>query len=329
MTKFIKILIGGTLLIVITSALAFNNYISNFNNWTITKNKNTLNEISWAEFRWTNDTLNGKYFTKTSMSIPCKIDDLPYNFTFQFDLGADLTQLYENSLKSFVNLNPDLSNKIKIIKKGVFMKTSKKYYEDLTLSFGDYKAKNPTAYLRSEYGDKFDTNNITKEDTFHLGSIGADLFQKKILIIDYPNQRFAICDEVPNQFQNNLINIELDKYGRVILPFKLKQNNYKILFDNGSSLFPLITTTANRAKFSNDTIIDSIETSSWGHKHFVDSRIIKDTFELGGRKFSNVKVYENHSLYGIDYSIDGVTGNSLFWNNTIVIDFKNKRFGVN
>ena len=43
---------------------------------------------------------------------------------------------------------------------------------------------------------------------------------------------------------------------------------------------------------------------------------------------SNVKVYANHSGLGIDNKTDGMTGNSLFWDKTIIIDFRNKKFGV-
>jgi len=60
----------------------------------------------------------------------------------------------------------------------------------------------------------------------------------------------------------------------------------------------------------------------------VDSRMITDTFEIAGMKFCNVKIYENHAGLGIDESTDGMAGNFLFWNHTILIDFKNKKFGV-
>jgi hypothetical protein len=56
--------------------------------------------------------------------------------------------------------------------------------------------------------------------------------------------------------------------------------------------------------------------------------MITDTFAIAGIKFSNVKVYENHTGLGINKKTDGMIGNALFWNNTIIIDFKNKKFGV-
>ena len=62
--------------------------------------------------------------------------------------------------------------------------------------------------------------------------------------------------------------------------------------------------------------------------HGVTGKQIKDTFELGGQRFSNVKVYANHSGLGIDSQTDGMTGNALFWSKTLIIDFKNRKFGV-
>ena len=152
--------------------------------------------------------------------------------------------------------------------------------------------------------------------------------QNKILIIDYPNQRFSICDLIPKEYKTELINIELDKYGRVILPMKLNNKNYRILFDNGSSMFELIATEKNISKFATSKNIDSIKVSSWGKEHYLISKMITNEIELGGKKFSKVKIYENRSGLGIDKETDGTAGNKLFWNNIIIIDFKNKLFGI-
>ena len=70
---------------------SFTSDTSSFSNWEIKNNSSDKTLISWAKFEWTNDTLSGKYFERTSMNIPCKVQGLPNTFTFQFDLGADLT----------------------------------------------------------------------------------------------------------------------------------------------------------------------------------------------------------------------------------------------
>ena len=328
MRKKIKIFLAGLLGLVLVFAFSFVTDNSSFEEWSIKNTGNTKLEPSWTKFAWSNDSLGEKFYEKTSMSIPCKIKGLPYNFTFQFDLGADKTGIYEKNLSSFFQVHPDIAKNLKKLKGSLQFWNSKKYYEDLNLLFGDYTASNKKAYLYNSYGNSFKVDRLNLNDTFHLGTIGADLFQGKVLIIDYPNQQFAICDTVPQKFKKNFTNIDLDKYGRIILPYKSKGNIYKITFDNGSSLFPITARSINRKKFSNNSIIDSIEVSSWGEKHILDSRLITDTFELAGKKYCNVKVYENYTDKGIDMNTDGVTGNYLFWNSTIIIDFKNKKFGV-
>ena len=55
----------------------------------------------WINFDWHGETIFGKYYPKVAISIPMKIENLPYNFCGQFDLGATTTMIYENSFKPF------------------------------------------------------------------------------------------------------------------------------------------------------------------------------------------------------------------------------------
>ena len=297
---------------------------TSYSNWRIENNSQDKSNISWTKFEWTDGELAGKKFDKLSMNIPCKIIGLSNNFTFQFDLGADLTGVYENTFSSLYTQNPELENKIKKLKSSLQFWNSNKYFENLSINFGSYTATNKTSFVYKNYGEKI--QNL--KDTIHLGTIGADFFKEKILIIDYPNKQFAICENIPKNFQDNLIDIELDRKGRVILPMKIHSKHYRIMFDNGSSIFPIITNAKNISNYSTSADIDTIQISSWGQTHGVTGKLIKDTFELAGQKFSNVKVYANHSGLGIDNETDGMTGNALFWDKTIIIDFKNKKFGV-
>lgn len=326
MRRSIKIL-GLTLLIIIgVCGISYLTDKTTYTNWKLTNNSTDKTEISWARFNWGGDTLNGKYYAKASMQIPCKLEGLPNIFTFQFDLGANLTGVYENSFSSFYPLRKDLENKIGRLKSPLQFWNKNIVFKNCKISFGNYTATNQVSFIYRNYGQKIINPNLT--DTFHLGTIGADLFKNKILIIDYPNKKFAICDTMPKQFAINLINIELGKNGEIILPMKIHNKTYRIMFDNGSSLFPIITQAKNISKFSTLPDIDTIQISSWGTKHNVTGKLITDTFTLAGQTFSNVEVYANHSGLGTDKTTDGTTGNYLFWDKTIIIDFKNKKFGV-
>jgi len=37
-------------------------------------------DIKWIPFKWTGDTISGKYFDKSSMFIPVKIENIPASF---------------------------------------------------------------------------------------------------------------------------------------------------------------------------------------------------------------------------------------------------------
>jgi hypothetical protein len=321
MKKSIKILGLSVFTILIVCGTFLLTKTTSYSNWRIENNSYDKSTISWTKFEWTNEELGGKWFDKTSMNIPCRMDGINNPLLFQFDLGADLTGVYENTFTSVNNQNPILKNKIKKLW------DIKKYFENLNIIFGSYVAINKAAYVYKNFGEKKEIQNL--KDTVLLGTIGADIFKNKTLIIDYPNNQFAICENTPKIYQDNLIDIELDRFGRVILPMKIHGNSFRIIFDNGSSIFPIITNAKNISKYSTSVDIDTIQISSWGQTHGVTGKLIKDTFELAGQRFSNVKVYANHSGFGIDNETDGMTGNALFWDKTLIIDFKNKKFGVN
>ncbi len=325
--KRVMIIIALTLVIIIAvCGISYLTDKTTYTSWKLVINSTDKTKISWARFDWGGNTLSGKYYDKAYMQIPCKLEGLPNIFTFQFDLGADMTGVYENSFSSFYLFNQNLGNKIERLKSPIQFWNKNKVFRNYKISFGSYTATNEVGFIYRNYGEQF--ANPTLVDTFHLGTIGADLFKDKILIIDYPNKRFAICDTIPKEFGINLVDIEVDKSGGVVLPMKFHQQLYRIRFDNGSSLFPIITEVKNISKFSTLPDTDTIQISTWGKMHNVTGKIIKDSFELAGQTFSNVKVYANHSGLGIDKHTDGMTGNALFWNKTIIVDFKNKKFGV-
>ncbi len=316
MKKLLKIILALFAIVILACAISFFTDKTTYSNWEI---KTNPGNIFWARFQWTDGNLGGKQFDKLSMNIPCRMPGFDKVFTFQFDLGASLTGVYETT---FLCLNEKPTDKIKRLRSRLQFWNNNRYFDNMTLSFGDYVATNKIAYLFQNYGSE------ETSDTIHLGTIGADLFQNKILLIDYPNTRFAICDNVPEEYKTTMIDIELDKRGRVILPMKMNGHAYRVMFDNGSSIFPLITRADNIAKFATGPDIDTIPVSSWGNQHAVTGKSVTDTFELAGYKFANTRVYANHSGHGIDTETDAMTGNALFWDKTVMIDFKNKKFGL-
>lgn len=305
-------------------------YKMKFGRWELTNLSPKDTTISWAKFEWTSDSISGRYFEKSAINIPAKMKGIPYNLTFQFDLGSKYTMLYENKLKSIYRADSNLENTIKmpfLFNMLQFLR-EKETIEDGLINISENQVKSKDILVKRNFGDFIPKEYIRSGESVHIGTIGVDIFKNKILIIDYQNTRFAILNEVPEKYQTNFVDIELDKSGMIILPMKIKEKSYRILFDTGSSIFPIITLSKNISKFTSNPDIDTLKISSWGVKHDVIGKMITDTFELAGQRFSNVKVYTNHSGLGISHSTDGMTGNALFWDKTVIIDFKHKKFGV-
>ena len=329
MKKISKIIGTICLIIIIVCGVSwFTDKTQYTTNWSIKNINPDSSGISWAKFEWSNDSLGGKYLERTAMFIPCKIEGLPYNFTFQFDLGIGATEINQNSINSFLKGNPALSKRIKNLKSPLQFWNSRKRFNDLAINFGNVKATTENGFLKKDYGDKYDVSEIPGNTVYPIGSIGADMFQNKILIIDYPKQRFGICDTLPGSYKTSFSNIELDKAGRVILPMQLKGKNYNVLFDNGSSLFALLVADSRINEFSTAPDIDTLKINSWGVKHDVTGRLIQDSFQLAGHTFSRVEVFADYRKNMRSAGFDAITGNILFWDKTVVIDFKHKKFGI-
>jgi hypothetical protein len=325
MKRLLTVIIVVSISIIVVCGTSYLADSHEYNAWQVIGDS----EISWAKFTWAGDSIGDKYVERVLMNIPAKIEGLPYNFTFQFDLGSSLTMIYEKNANSIVAKHPEFKNRITRLESTLQFWNKHKIFKELSITFGHLTAKTKDCFVLEDFGQTLTIDNLNDTTPIHIGTIGADLFKGKVLIIDYPNQKFAICNSVPQTYTFKFIDIEIDKSGRIVLPMKMKKNSYRITFDNGSSLFPIITLAKNTSKFSVNPNTDTLTISSWGEYHDVTGKIITDSFELAGQNYSNVKVYSNHSGLGIDNSTDGTTGNALFWNKMIIIDFKNKKFGVN
>lgn len=146
----------------------------------------------------------------------------------------------------------------------------------------------------------------------------------------------ASIDSLNNFYQKNsvFINAKLDK-GRIKVPIQVNGKTYYFMFDTGSSMFPLITAKKDISVFNKQgEVKESVKTSSWGTKYNVSGYTIDNDVLIGNlklNKFNNF-VYENplkaFEQFFKQEDILGIMGNAFFLDKEIIIDFKNKRFGV-
>lgn len=299
---------------------------------TSKKSLTSTDNYSWFPFSWYSAKISGKTFDKVAMLVPTKVNDLNANFTLQFDLGSDATIIYGNTINSYYKedeiKNFLLQNSKSTDNGGKVVYTTK----GLVYHLG--KVSKDNLIYKDNYGDKIPEDSLFTKSAKHIGSLGADVFYNKVLIIDYPHKRMCILDSLDNNLREITAFVDVrSKNGRLHIPLTVDKKTYWFLFDTGASLFSINT---NKELWNSlvdrSAKTDTIIANSWGEKVKFYGRPIKEKVYLGKRKLENNYAWYNENIRLQEFNkteqIDGLTGNAFFVNNIVVLDFKNNKFGV-
>lgn len=209
--------------------------------------------LQWIPFSWEGDTISGIYIEKAFLNVPVKIENLPYEFTMQFDLGAYNSVFYGNTFAPYLKEAPSLMNK----------KDSTGMYKNVNLQIGTVEFSNANIGFMQNFGNKIPKDSLHSNTPKHIGTIASDMVQDKVLIIDYKSNRLAITDFLPAEYENLLAEEFESEYGGIKLPLRINGKTCKVLFDTGSSPFQLITTQERAWSVSDLTIVDSLSGPLW------------------------------------------------------------------
>lgn len=289
-------------------------------------------EIKWIPFEWNGETISGKYFDKFSMAIPVEIDNIPANFNMQFDLGAVKTVIYGNAFLPYLDAYPGLKNKIDSSKKFLIQGEENPVFTNMALQMGPVSFMDIEIGYFKNFGSKIDKDSIHSGTAKHIGTIGPDLFQNKVLIIDYPKKRIAICEEIPKQYKRATFKPFKSDDGRPKIPLLINGKTEDVMFDTGSSIFTVTTTKINALQTAKPEVVDSLSVSSWGKQITFYGVRINQPIKFGDKTLNGSLVYYDEQETFQDFykfvKIWGLAGNVFFLQNTVIIDYKNKTFGV-
>jgi hypothetical protein len=205
-------------------------------------------------------------------------------------------------------------------------------FKNVALKLGSVSFGNRNIGHFKGFGDEIPADSVITKSEKHIGTIAPDLFQDKMLIIDYPNRRIAVVNTLPKQYAKASFQpFKIDE-GRIKIPLKINNNTENLMFDTGSSLFSLITTEVNASQISKAPAVDSLKISSWGDYYMVYGNKVNSNIKFGNKTLEPAvvfydKLHKSDQFYK-DEKIWGITGNAYFLKNTVIIDYKNKRFGV-
>lgn len=290
-------------------------------------------KLEWVAFDWEGDTIGSQFYEKAAILIPIKIENLKYNLNAQFDLGAPNTMLYGNTLEPILAMHPSIKKKVDT-SQTVWIQSSKNpVLKNLKFVMQNVSFGRHDIAVFKDYGDSLTIDSLSSATIKHIGTIGADLFSDKVLIIDYPGRKLAATSKVPKKYAGASFIHMTAENGRIKLPIKIGETSAMVLFDTGSSIFQLLTDSQNIKTCVPlpSSIIDTIKVTSWGEEVALFGRIGHD-ITLANKVFKSCVVYESKEedlvRFNAVENIIGITGNALFLDNIIILDFVAGKFGI-
>lgn len=265
-------------------------------------------------FKWEKDSLNGKLIEKIAMSVPFQIENKEYRF--QFDLGANMTLIYDKCFETtqFIK-NRKIDNNSDAAGHKVF------YVENQNIKVGKFQKNNYNLFGLLN----FDQGEV-------CGVVGADIFKDKILTIDFPKKQIIVSNRISKKDEKttNFVDIQVIN-NKPVIPIKIDDKLYHFQYDSGASIFPIFTYKQNFEKLINSSKTkDSMNIKNFNNPLIVKSIETSKPIFIEKNKFNIEDFwYSDNDLFGLQNDkIDGIMGNVFFLNKKIIIDFKNKKFGI-
>ena len=292
----------------------------------LSPNYSQIKSLKWVPFYWQADTISGKIIDKAYIYIPIQIDFLPNRFSMQLDLGTPDTQFYGKTIQPILKRYPTLAKKL-----SSYNQHKNIIFKGVNIQMGGIN-HTINIWNRNDFGEEISTDLLKSNSPIHIGTIASDFFRDKVLIIDYKLNRFAINDYLPTEF-SKLPSVKFELLnGLIVFQLEIDGVKRRVMFDTGSSVFPLATSKENAYKISNHKIIDSLSGPLWWGENITFYALnVNRPIKFNSKRIENsIVYYDKDGLWEKNIfkplNIWGLTGNAFFLDRTIVIDFKNKLF---
>lgn len=298
---------------------------------TVYSQANYTTQLPWIKFEWEGDSIGNRFFDKVAMLIPTTIENLPYKFFTQFDLGASHTMIYEVPFTPYLSKYPELAYKLDTTKRD--KKINGNFYggfKNISIQLDSVKIPISNITYYEDFGEAIEPEGVGKAP-LEIGTIGIDVCRNKFLIIDYPNQRLALLDTLPESLiGTEFVHCKKNSSGGILVPFVIADNSYHGLFDTGSSMFSFISTSDFWDDHCYGAKADTLLVSSWGEDIEIHGAPMRNDVYIGTKKLPLSACYKASvwDSFFENEQIAGVMGNKWFLQHIVIIDFKQYRFGI-
>jgi len=260
---------------------------------------------------WISDNENAH----SALLLPVKIKGIDHTLYMQFDSGSPITVFYKKSLESIAE---KFQNQLKIDNENATISTA--------FTIGNMNITSDNFEVLS-YGEKINFDNLKAVNI--IGTIGTDLFEKRITVLDFKNNKCSFIEKIK---EADFIDFEFKKR-KILIPSIIGNEKLKLLYDSGTSGYELITTKEIWQQYRNkNSKIKTEKGNSWGNTLSVYSASAKKKIQFGKvtLNLSEVTYIEGTSdlqkFLMKRSGMQGMIGNKLFLNHKLILDCKNEKF---
>ncbi|MBO9586700.1 MAG: hypothetical protein J7574_21240 [Flavobacterium sp.] len=251
----------------------------------------------------------------SALLLPIKINGIDQTFYMQFDSGLATTVFYKKSLESITG---KFKNQIKIDS------ANNEISADFVI--GKMKVSSNTFEVL-DYGEKVNFDDPKAANI--IGTIGTDLLEKRITILDFKNNQCSFVEKIQ---ENDFADFEFKKR-KILIPSIIENQNLKLLYDSGTSGYELVTTKEIWEQYRiKNSAVKTEKGNSWGNTLSVYSASAKRKIQFGKVTLDLSQVTHIEGTSDLQKflmkrsGMQGMIGNKLFLNHKLILDCKNEKF---
>ncbi|MDB5269376.1 MAG: hypothetical protein JWP58_2416 [Hymenobacter sp.] len=275
-------------------------------------------------FVWEADATH--HLAHAALLVPVSIPGCPRTCYLQFDTGAPYTLLKSNALEVLRANFPATR---------ATLQAQHDTVHNLQFTLGQGHVLARKIWVRPyATATQLPTN---PNEPFVIGTLGTDVFDGRVLAINYARQSFSLSDSAPDSLlRRRATFVPMSfKERRVLLSVGLQGQPQELMFDSGSSAFALLTSPDNWQRMAQPTATaQSVPVNSWGKTltaHTVATTATMQfgaaTLPLGTVTYIEGTTFMQRMLTQVS-GMGGMLGNAPFSQHTIILDAKAGRFGV-
>lgn len=314
--KIISLSLAGLIIVLIIGAYFFfkKNFTPDPNYLELTENSNFI-PIKW---------IASEYSPIAVLLLPIKFEGIPQTFYMQFDTGSPSTLLRKQTMISIQKKYPNQisfdSNDARI---------------EQGFHLGEMKVFSKKMKLYDRGSQPINWSDTSK--IIVVGTLGADMIDKKITVMDFKNSCVFFGDKVPKDYQTNLKWEKLIyKKRRTMFPAVVAGKKGKMMHDTGTSGFELITNKKTWKKLSkkNAIPVEAFKVRSWKRQltaYNIESDGVlnfpTDTISLAQVTYIKGASFMQNALMR-SLGMGGMIGNQVFMDRVLVLDCMNKKYAI-